>query len=277
MRIASLDLIAFGRFSGQKLAFEKTSPDFHLVYGPNEAGKTTAVEALRSLLYGIEERTPYAFLHPNPDLRVGAQLILKGQAHDIVRRKGRKNTLQDASGTPLEDGFLQQLLATMEREQFQRMFALTHEDLVLGGQEIVAGQGDAGQAIFAAGLGGVHLNSLLRRTQEQADDLFRPRSSTKSLNQKLTQLRDSDADLRSLQLSGEQWAKQGQEAERANARLQELTQQCETLGQEQLRLRRLQRTSPLLIRLAELASELTQMSAVVTLPDDFDERRRDAL
>lgn len=277
MRIASLDLIAFGRFSDQQLTFERISPDFHLVYGPNEAGKTTAVEALRSLLYGIEERTPYAFLHPNPDLRVGAQLILKGQAHDIVRRKGRKNTLQDASGTPLEDGFLQQLLATMEREQFQRMFALTHDDLVLGGQEIVAGHGDAGQAIFAAGLGGVHLNALLRRTQEQADDLFRPRSSTKPLSQKLAQLRDLDADIRSLQLSGEQWAKQGQEAERANARLQELTQQCETLAQEQLRLRRLQRTSPLLSRSAEFASELTEMAEVVSLPDDFDERRRDAL
>lgn len=278
MRIASLDLIAFGRFSDQQLAFEKTSPDFHLVYGPNEAGKTTALEALRSLLYGIEERTPYAFLHPSPDLRVGAQLILKGQTHDIVRRKGRKNTLQDASGVPLEDAFLQQLLATMEREQFQRMFALTHEDLVLGGQEIVAGQGDAGQAIFAAGLGGVHLNSLLRRTQEHADDLFRPHSSAKRpLNEKLRQLRDLEVDLRSLQLSGEQWVKQGQEAERANARLQELTQQCETLAQEQLRLRRLQRASPLLGRMAELASELAQSSEVVSLPDDFDERRRDAL
>jgi uncharacterized protein YhaN len=277
MRIASLDLIAFGRFANQQLPFEQTTPDFHLVYGPNEAGKTTALEALRSLLYGIEERTPYAFRHANTELRVGAQLILDGQAHDIVRRKGRKNTLLDASGTPLEDGFLQQLLATMAREQFQRMFALTHEDLVLGGEEIVAGEGDAGQALFAAGLGGVHLNSLLRRTQEEADDLFRPRSSKTPLNQKLSQIRDLDAAIRGLQLSGEQWAKQGQESEKANARLHELVQQCETLAQEQLRLQRLARTLPLLGKVAELGAELSQMGEALPLAEDFDDRRRDAL
>lgn len=277
MRLASLDLIAFGRFSDQQLAFDCSKRDFHLVYGANEAGKTTAIEALRALLYGIDARTPYAFRHPYPELRVGAELVLDGKPQYVVRRKGTKNTLQDASGTPLGDTFLQRLLATMERDQFQRMFALTHDDLVSGGEEIVAGQGDAGQALFAAGLGGVHLNSLLRHTQERADELFRPRSPTKPLNRKLGQLRDLDADIRRLQLSGEQWAKQVQEAAQARKRLQELVERCEALAQEQLRLQRLQRTLPLLGKMQQLATALTETGEVVSLPDDFDERRRGSL
>lgn len=64
-----------------------------------------------------------------------------------------------------------------------------------------------GQALFAAGLGGVSLSSLLRRTQKRVDDLLKPRSSAKPLNQKLAQIRDLDTEIRGLQLSGEQWAK----------------------------------------------------------------------
>ncbi|MBU0609492.1 MAG: AAA family ATPase, partial [Armatimonadetes bacterium] len=276
MRVAALNLSAFGRFSDTELVFKEISPDFHLIYGANEAGKTTAVQAFRSLLYGIEERTPYAFLHPNPDLRIGARLTVKGKTHEIARRKGRKNTLQDGSGKPLEDAFLQQLLAAMEREQFERMFALTHGDLVAGGREIVAGQGEVGQALFAAGLGGISLSSLLRRTQDRLDDLFKPRATSKPLNLKLGQVRDLDTEIRNRQLSGEQWTRRLREAAEAQARLHELTEQCEALAQEQLRLQRLQRTLPLSGKWAELSGDLSRMAEVVPLPHDFDERRREA-
>lgn len=276
MRISALHLAAFGRFSGETLAFAPTSPDFHLVYGANEAGKSTAVEAFRSLLYGVEERTPYGFLHPNPDLRIGGTLVLGGETHEIVRRKGRKNTLQTPAGEPLEEGFLQGLLARLEREQFQRMFALTHGDLVAGGQEIVKGEGSVGRALFSAGLGGVHLGALLHWTQSEAEGLFRPRASKLPLNSKLGDLRELDAALRGLQLSGEAWARQGRELAKAQASLRGLAEQCELLASEQLRLQRLQRTLPALEKLAELEARRAELGEVAALPGDFDQRRREA-
>jgi len=277
VRLAALDLVAFGRFTDTRLAFTNTSPDFHLLYGANEAGKTTALEAVRALLYGIPERTPYAFLHPNTELRVAGELAIDGAVHAVVRRKGRKNTLQDPSGRPLDDAMLGRALAAMEREQFQRMFALTHGDLVAGGEEIVEGKGDAGQALFGAGQGGMQLAALLRGMQEEADGLFRPRASTRPLNEKLGRLRDLDKQVRDRQLSGDQWAKQQREASRAAKQLAETKERLEALGSEQTGLRRLQRTVPLLGKLAQCAEQLAQLGDVIALPDDFDERRRKAL
>ena len=47
MRINRLHLIAYGPFSDTTLDFADRRSAFHLVYGPNEAGKSSALRALR--------------------------------------------------------------------------------------------------------------------------------------------------------------------------------------------------------------------------------------
>lgn len=53
MKILRLDLLAFGPFSGESLPLHMGEHGFHLVYGPNEAGKSTSLRAIRQFLYGI--------------------------------------------------------------------------------------------------------------------------------------------------------------------------------------------------------------------------------
>ena len=72
MRIEQLDLQRFGCFTDCSL--DLSGPGTHLVVGPNEAGKTTAMAAIRQLLYGIPMRSEYGFLHELRDLRLGAVL-----------------------------------------------------------------------------------------------------------------------------------------------------------------------------------------------------------
>ncbi|MDA8286209.1 MAG: AAA family ATPase, partial [Actinomycetota bacterium] len=62
MRIERLDLVAFGSFTD--VALDLSSPGLQVVYGPNEAGKTTARAAVSNLLYDFDFRTTYAFVHP---------------------------------------------------------------------------------------------------------------------------------------------------------------------------------------------------------------------
>lgn len=277
MRIAKLDLAAFGCFTNRQLIFDAISPDFHLVYGDNEAGKTTALAAVRALLYGIHPQTDYNFMHSYENLRIGACLCARdGDTCEIMRRKGRKNTLLDREGKPLDDGVLQSMLAAMEQEQFERVFGLTHEDLVTGGKEIVSGEGDVGEALFAAGLGGVRLNRLRRSLQERAENIFKPRASKPTLNEKLGQIQDLDARIRNLQLSGNQWEQQERKLERARQELRALTEKCEAFERQLRKLQRLKRTIPLLARLRDLKQQVAELGDVVALPDDFDERRRDA-
>ena len=74
MKIKSLALKAFGPFSGQLLDFSSTLPGLHIVYGPNEAGKSTTMRALKALLFGFPSRTNDNFIHQNSQLLVGGCL-----------------------------------------------------------------------------------------------------------------------------------------------------------------------------------------------------------
>jgi len=67
MRLDRLDLTRYGRFTDVRLDFPTPAqgvPDLHVIFGPNEAGKSTLFSAWLDLLYGIPLRTRYDFLHP---------------------------------------------------------------------------------------------------------------------------------------------------------------------------------------------------------------------
>ena len=54
MIIKELHLKNFGRFSGQTFSF---SDGLNVIYGANEAGKTTVYHAIGALLFGLEKQT----------------------------------------------------------------------------------------------------------------------------------------------------------------------------------------------------------------------------
>ena len=62
MRLSRLDLARYGRFTDASVRFDALAEgtcDLHILYGDNEAGKTTAYNAMLDLLFGIEPKTSY--------------------------------------------------------------------------------------------------------------------------------------------------------------------------------------------------------------------------
>ena len=72
MRLQSLELIRYGRFTDRSLNFPPSHCDFHLIVGPNEAGKSTLRRAVAELLFGMPLRSEMDFVHPLAELRLGA-------------------------------------------------------------------------------------------------------------------------------------------------------------------------------------------------------------
>ena len=56
MRLKELHLLKYGAFDGQVLRFQSTSPGLHIVFGQNEAGKSTLLGFLRGVLFGFPSR-----------------------------------------------------------------------------------------------------------------------------------------------------------------------------------------------------------------------------
>ena len=155
MRLARLDLLRYGRFTDTSIELPRSEQDIHIVFGPNEAGKSTSLTAIEDLLFGIPERSPYNFLHSYEAMRVGAVLENGGESFEFQRRKTRRDMILGPGGDPLpgDERLLAPFLGGMDRVFFDRMFNLSHGRLAEGGKAIIEAKDDVGQVLFAAGTG----------------------------------------------------------------------------------------------------------------------------
>lgn len=276
MRIQALNLAAFGPFSERSLEFDGDA--LQIVYGPNEAGKSSALRALKALLFGIETNTRDNFVHSYSKLRIAGRLrAADGQELRFMRRKGRKNTLLSADGEVLSEQALMPFLQGVTAPLFETLFGLDHQALVQGGEEILQQQGEVGQALFSAALGSHALHRLLADLDAEADAIFRPRGSTQQINAALKNFTELNKQVRECSLPSAKWEEQQRALERTSQALAEL--QSELAGDRIAlnRLRRIQRVLPKLARRRELLQELDSMGEVVTLSADFAERRQQAV
>jgi uncharacterized protein YhaN len=69
MRIQRLDLLRYGRFTNSQLALPASDCDIHIVFGPNEAGKSTALSAIEDLMFENHPNSRYNFLHDYGNMR----------------------------------------------------------------------------------------------------------------------------------------------------------------------------------------------------------------
>ena len=273
MRIDELNLAAFGPFTDRVLAFDEAG--LHIVYGPNEAGKSSALRGLKALLYGIEERTLDNFLHANDKLRVHGYLrTTDGHEFRFVRRKGRKNTLLTPDGEALDEQALAPFLQGVTVELFEMLFGIDHQALVQGGQEILEQKGEVGQALFSAALGSHALHDVLTQLDDEADGLFRPRGSTQIINSALKSYAELNKDMRRRSLSSREWDGHRRALGRTAKELEKIQAELAENRVEVNRLQRIQRVLPKFARRRERFQELELLSDVVVLPDVFTDRRQ---
>ena len=179
MRLRRLDLTRFGRFTDHMIDFGERSvgkPDLHIIYGPNETGKSTALAAVLDLLFGIGTQSRFNFLHPYPTMRIGASLELASGTQDLVRIKRPQNSLLDGDDRPISEGVILGELGGIDRESYRTMFSLDDETLEAGGESILASKGDLGQLLFSASAGLADLSRSLVNLRTEADGFYKYRA-----------------------------------------------------------------------------------------------------
>ncbi len=174
MRIQKLELERYGHFTGKTLEF-RPDASLHVVYGANEAGKTSALNAFADLLFGFPTRTPYNFVHDNPKLLLGATITDKdGGVLSFKRRKGTSKTLLDLQGAVLPDDALTPFLGLIDRSVFLNAWGLSKETLTSGSLQMLKSGGEAGISLFAAASGMKSLIEIKERLEVEASNIFTP-------------------------------------------------------------------------------------------------------
>ncbi|MEW6713541.1 MAG: AAA family ATPase [Nitrospirota bacterium] len=279
MKILFFDLKAYGPFTDKPIDLLRGDKGFNIIYGPNEAGKSSALRAIRALLYGIPDRTPEAtFIHEGQKLRLGARIKHSDGAElTFQRRKGRTKTLLADNGEPLGDQELDKFLGGIDETLFSKMFGINYNDLVLGGKEIIEGHGNVGESIFAAGLGKGGLRTVLSELEDEADELFNPQGRKKYIHNIISEFQEAKKEIQNTSLSSRDWETHQQNLKEAREQKDETLRSLKSLNTELIRLKRIKDSLPVIGELKENRNKRSLMGYVLILPSEFPQKRREAL
>lgn len=280
MRFLEIHLKAFGLFDDRAPIElpDVGGPGLCVVYGPNEAGKSTALRAIEALLYGIPARSPDAFVHPYPKLRIGARLRFDdGHELGMMRRKKPKDSLYTYDDREvLRSDRLDQLVERVPQALFARFYGIDHPRLVEGSAALLADDGEVGRALFGAGLGVSNLRAVLDGLESEAAALFAPRGSKPRINATIAAYANARKEIDAASLDPKRWAEQAARVEQAEESVRVLEREIEEARREHARCERLRRSLPALVRRAESLRALEAARDVAPLSSDFAQRLEQA-
>jgi len=280
MRIDRLDLIAYGPFTDKSLNLSDGKFGLHLIYGDNEAGKSTCLRALIAWLFGIPTRTDDVFLHSYSQLRIGGELRLSdGKKLEFVRRKGTKGTLlRYGTDESLDDALLALFLpGGIDGNIFTKLWGIDHARLVAGGQELLNQSGDLGQALFSAAVGTAGLREVLADLQSGAEEIYKPRASTRILNQAISNYKDAQKRIKDMSLPIAEWKGLQRDLSDTLVDIGQVEKNIESKNKEKSRLDRLNRVKGALAERRSLLDRINELREVLLLPEDFEEKRKTAI
>lgn len=278
MKLLDLHLLAYGPFTDYHLDFAAGREGLHVVFGLNEAGKTSALRALRALLYGIDERTNADFRHDKSALRIGGHFRgADGSELQCYRRKGRKNTLLDGKENPISEDHLIRLLGGVNEPLFEQLFGIDHEALVSGGQQLLLERGREAEALFGAGLGSKAVHALLEGFEQEAQALFAPRASKPKINAELAKLKEIEQKQRDASLAARHWDEARKAVNAAAKKLHENDAKMAEAEKRRSVLERIRRTLPNIAKRSQLRKRLASLGDVPKLEPDFELRREEAV
>ena len=277
MRLTELSLEKYGCFLKRSFRFPE-EVGLSVVYGPNEAGKSTCLKAIGQYFFGIPKDSKLGTFG-NDVMRIGASMRLAdGRELTYFRRKGYKKTLLDMDNASFDDDVLAPVLGPVTEARFKTLFGLDHESLRTGGDQLLLSEGAIGRLIIEAGGGLKALVGRLEKVDADADGLFgKTAKQTRAFYKGKKSYDDAVDAVRKHQVSRdlyEEMAKRFDEAARA---VSALRKERQDLVVETGRLDRVQRVAPRLRERNDLIDACRQFADTEAYPDGFFRKVRDAL
>lgn len=190
MILTKLILYGYGKFYDKELCIPSSS--LQVIYGKNEAGKSTIMSFIMGVLFGYPTRRHTALRYePKKGGQYGGAISIEidGQLIKIERKDGKSSgevKVFYPNGTIGGEKELQQLLMGLNRSLFESIYWFD-----LKGLEGVADLGieQVGKILFASGYARSHAMHIAERALElKSADLYKQYGKKPVINQKLQQL-----------------------------------------------------------------------------------------
>ena len=240
MKLLDLTIENYGVYTARH--FDFSGPGFRLIYGPNEAGKSTLLQLIREVLFGFPHVSPYVFENHTGKLAATLRMEMRsGRRVRFRRQKGTKNTvtgeIEDVR-QPINDEMLNDLLGRAGGELFEHVFGISLTELSVGEKSLQ--HANLTEALYGSGVGGLAgFQQLQRSLRDEHAALFSPRGRKPPINQLLTSIAEKSRLLRESTTQPREYTALQEEFEACNRDAEKLAEQLEELRREDRRLERL--------------------------------------
>jgi len=271
MRIAEFHVAGFGRLTN--LSMTDVPSGLSIIVGDNEAGKTTLLEFLRFILFGLPARKQKEFYPPLNGGRKGGRLVLRNEQSEriIVERFEGKGygplTVTMPDGSTGGESEFRQLIGSATDDLYRSVFAFSLSELQsfesLNTEKVR-------DAIYSAGsgIGRRTITQVIQELTKQAAELFAPSASKPAMNQLLRRLEDHGGRIRSHEKDQDEYQRIQSALAASELNLQRLGAELIEARRRSERLRILQQAWEDWIALGDCGEQLKSLPMVESFPVD---------
>jgi uncharacterized protein YhaN len=239
LRVSGLHIDGFGIFHDTSV--EELPAGLTVFVGHNESGKSTLMEFFRYVLFGRPSGHRKNRYPPLRGGRHGGRLLVvtKDGRELTIERSDKQVTLYEPGGGLEKAEPAQRYFGGIERDTFERVFAVGLEDLK--GTQVIQEQGISSR-LFAAGtgLGERSLPDTLKRLDQGMDALLKHRGRTQEIVQLTTQLSEVTQEIAALGREADEYAASQQRRLDLLERVEQHRQRSEQIRQRWDRLEQLE-------------------------------------
>lgn len=274
MKIENIHIDGFGVWHDK--TWDALAPGLNVFHGPNEAGKSTLMAFIRSILFGFERRGSPRRYEPLKGGQHGGWLDLSvGDTKVRVERKAgrhvRGTAVVYAADSQGDEGALERLLEGTTRTLYHNIFAFGLEELeefhTLQETEVATHISGAGLGIGAARWAGVQKDIEGRQAA-----LFLPRGQNSTINIAFKELESVRDDLERTQHEPQEYLAAHENRARLKSELAALEERLGDVTKKFDHYARRLKSRPLLERRTRLEARLRELATVDKFPDGGPER-----
>ena len=269
MQIREIHIEGFGIFSDKQVT--GLTAGINVIYGENEAGKTTLIEFIRRILFEISKRGKG--FNSYPPLNGGRHggslkcLLASGEGVLVTRILSEKNAvdISPAMGGLKGQPALDSILSHASGNIFKNIFAFTLDEL----QSFDSLEGDEiKNRIYGAelGLGTVSLKQVEKTLNDPADDIFKPRGKTTKTNLLLNEIKTIEQEIRDIQSQSQEYDRLTQLLSSSLKAQRPRQEQIESLEAQKRNLETRRDLYQVVLEMRDLESQLHDLGEVVEFP-----------
>lgn len=267
MRILEINIYGYGKLENVTLT---DLNNLNVFYGENEAGKSTIMSFIHSMLFGFPTKQQSELRYePKKGTKYGGQLIVQLDSGKAVIERVKGKATGDVS-VLLEDGtsggeeLLKSILSYVDKALYQSIFSFN----IHGLQNVHQLKDEnLGKFLFSTGtIGSERLMTVENHLQKEIDNRFKPSGKKPLINEKIRQVKSVYQELKKAENQNEQYGMLLEQREKLEKELEEEEKEIHFLQKKLRKYEEWEKLSPLVKEKKVVQSQIESLH--ITFPID---------